>query len=308
MRPAILLAALLLAGSGICSAQVGGNFVYAQTFGPGRTRAMQNEWNRRAQAQTETPPASNTMFLEAAVLMNVKADEYVAVFGITQEADTVADCHKKMDAAIKDFSDALSPLGVRSDEASVDFVAQNRIYGFHVDGNVAKEEVAGFELKKNVSVRYQNKSLLDKFVVAASRAGIFDLVKVDYVVKDPEAVRKRLKEEAADVLKRKAAEYEKLLGIRFLPQPQVYAEKPAIYFPSDMYDSYTAFESEQMDRDQYRSKYAIQSARKSRTFFYNGLNADGFDRVVNPMPLEPAVQFTLYLKVKYDLEPRKSGK
>ena len=40
----------------------------------------------------------NTMFLEASVLMNVKADEYVAVFGVLQEGATVVECNQKMDA------------------------------------------------------------------------------------------------------------------------------------------------------------------------------------------------------------------
>lgn len=303
MKTILTLLLLLVAGTGVCSAQAVGNSIYAQGYA--RTRAAQNEWARRAQAQSELPPTNNTMFLEAAVLLNVKADEYVAVFGLSEEGATVADCHQKMDAAIKEFSDAISVLGIRSQEVFVDFVAQNRIYGFRVDGSVAREELTGFELKKNVSIHYTDKSLLDKLVVAAARAKIFDLVKVDYLVKDMESIRTRLRSEAAEILKRKSAEYEKLLGIKFLPQPQVYAEKPGIYYPADLYDTYTAFEAEQMDRDQYRSKYAIQGARKSRTFYFNGLNADSFDRVINPVLLEPMVQFTLYLKVKYDLEPRR---
>lgn len=55
-----------------------------------------------------------------------------------------------------------------------------------------------------------------------------------------------------------------------------------------------------------RQRYAVQQARKSRTFYYNGLDADGFDEVINPVITEPTVQFTLYLKVKYEVEPPKA--
>ena len=55
-----------------------------------------------------------------------------------------------------------------------------------------------------------------------------------------------------------------------------------------------------------RQKFAVQSARKSRTFFYHGLDANGFDRVVNPTVMEPPVQFTLYLKVKYGVQPTRA--
>ena len=30
----------------------------------------------------------------------------------------------------------------------VDFIAQNKIYGFDVTGNIAKEKLVGFDLKK----------------------------------------------------------------------------------------------------------------------------------------------------------------
>ena len=38
----------------------------------------------------------------------------------------------------------------------VDFVAQNRIYGFEVQGDIAREKPVGFELKKNVSIHYKD--------------------------------------------------------------------------------------------------------------------------------------------------------
>jgi hypothetical protein len=97
-----------------------------------------------------------------------------------------------------------------------------------------------------------------------------------------------------------------LLGIRLLPPAQVYASKPSIYFPTEMYDSYTAYESEEISDNNDRQKYAVQGARKSRTFFFNALDADGFDKVVNPVVIEPVVQFTLYLKVKYEIEQTKT--
>jgi len=45
----------------------------------------------------------------------------------------------------------------------------------------------------------------------------------------------------------------------------------------------------------------VQSARKNKTFYFNALSSQGFDHVVNPVIIEPVVQFTLYLKVKYSL-------
>ena len=200
-------------------------------------------------------------------------------------------------------------MGVGGKDINVDFVAQNRIYAYRITGDIAKEELSGFELKKNVSLHYKDKLLLDKLVLAASRFRIFDLIKVDYIVRDQTAVENKLTEEAARIIKQKAARYEQLLNVKLQPPIQVYAEKPSIYFPTEMYDSYVAQESESLSNNYSgRDKYAIQNARKSRTMFFNPLNADGFDSFINPVIVEPVVQFTLYLKVKYSVEQSKPAK
>jgi uncharacterized protein YggE len=297
----VLLA--IVASACACFAQASGNVGYSQSGG--NAKAEQNERNKRALAQADVPPTGNSMFIEASVLMNVKADEFVAVFGVSQECATVPECNQKMDATVGGFSGELKQLGINGDDVFVDFAAQNKIYAYEVAGGVAKEKLVGFELKKNVSIHYKDKAMLDKLVVTASRSKIFDLIKVDYVVKDTGGVQNRLVEEAAKIIKQKEARYEKLLGIRFQSPAQVYAERPSIYFPTEMYDSYTAYESEEISSDYYRQRYTVQGARKSRTFFFNALNADGFDYVMNPVVIEPVVQFTLYLKVKYDIEKSK---
>jgi uncharacterized protein YggE len=302
MRGFFLILLTVIALPVFSLAQASGNAAYSQSGGSGR--AKQNERNKHIVQQGEQPPTSG-MFVDASVLMNVKADEYVAVFGVLQEGATVAECNQKMDATVADFSTDLKQLGIRNDDVFVDFAAQNKIYGFQVTGTIAKERLVGFELKKNVAVHYKDKELLEKLVIAAAKSKIFDLIKVDYVVRDSAAVQARLMDDAVQVIKQKSAMYEKLLGIKLLQPAQVYAEKPSIYFPIEMYDSYAASESEEISSDSDRQKYTIQGARKSRTFFFNGLNADGFDHVINPVVIEPVVQFTLYLKVKYEIDGAK---
>jgi uncharacterized protein YggE len=294
----------MVAGSQVCLAQVGGGSVYGQGQGG---NAQANERAKRTVAKEEMPPTATSMFLDASVMINVKADEYVAVFGISLEGTTLDECNQKMQLTIAQFSDDLRHLGARADDIYVDYVAQNRIYGYEIVGDIAKEKVTGFELKKTVSVHYRDKTSLDKFVAAASRAQIFDLIKVDYIVINIDAIHTKLMEDAARVIKLKAANHARLLGIKVV-QPQVYAEKYSTYFPTEMYDSYTAYESEDMMSNYYRQKYTVQSARKNRTFYFNALSAKSFDHVVNPVVIEPVVQFTLYLKVKYETGQVKPSK
>lgn len=300
MKRSLIVFLITLVSAVTGFAQASGNIGYSQSGG--NARAEQIEKNKRALTKEEMPPSATSMFIDASILMNVKADEFVAVFGISQECATVAECNQKIDATIGEFSSKLKSLGVGRDDYYVDFAAQNKIYGFSVTGSIAKENLVGFELKKNISIHYKDEMLLDKLVIAASEAKIFDLIKVDYIVKDASPVQNRLNEEAARIIKQKVARNEKLLGIKLLPPAQVYAEKPSVYFPTEMYDSYTAYESEDIGSDYYRDKYTVQRARKSRTFFFNALNADGFDLVVNPIVIEPVVQYTLYVKVKFEID------
>jgi uncharacterized protein YggE len=301
MLPLIPLLLLLLSAD--CFAQASGNVGYSQG-GSGRARADANERNKRAVQKDDQPPTATSMFVDASVLMNVKADQFVAVFGLLQECATVAECNQKMDATVAGFKSGLKGLGVSDADVYVDFASQNKIYGYELAGNRAIEKLVGFELKKNVSIHYRDRDMLDRLTVLASQSKIFDLIKVDYVVSDTAPVQNRLMEEAAKIIEQKTARYQRMLGIRLRPPAQVYAERPSVYFPTEMYDSYAAYESEDIEQnsDELKQKYTVKNARKSRTFFFNPLDADGFDLVVNPVVIEPVVQFTLYIKVKYEIE------
>jgi uncharacterized protein YggE len=299
MKALTIVFVILVINPALCFGQASGNIGYSQPGG--RARAEQIESSKRSLSRDEAPP-NGTMFVDASVLMNVRADEYVTVFGVTQEGASVTECMQKMDAAVRSFSGELKQLGIGADALFVDFVAQNKIYGFDIAGEIAREKVVGFELKKNISIHHKDYALLDKLVDAASHSQIFDLIKVDYIVKDTQAAQNRLMQEAARIIKQKVARHQRLLGIRLTPPAQVTIDRPGAYYPTEMYDAYTAYESEDVNAGTYRQKYIIQGARKSRTFFFNPLSAKDFDLVINPVVIEPMVQFTHYLKVKYEIE------
>jgi uncharacterized protein YggE len=269
MERTLIALLIVIAGCGFCFAQASGNSNFSQPGG--KARARQNERNKRTAAQEETPPvivrtqgetlaltpAAPSISIEASVLMNLRADEYVAVFGVLQECAAVPECNQKMDVATNRFAEELKLLGISSEDLFVDFASQNKIYGYRMAGNIAREKLVGFELKKNISVHYKDKLLLDKLIIAASKASIFDLIKVDYIVTDTAGAQAKLMEEGAKVIKQKSDAYEKLLGSKLLPPAQVLASKPSIYFPTEMYDSYTAYESEELtfSRRQTLSRY-----------------------------------------------------
>lgn len=313
MRTRFLSAICVVAVYTAGSAQMGGGSVYRAGLS-GLASALANENAKRSITKEEMPPSGSSAFFDASVMANVKADQYVALFGVSLEGQTINESNQKVDATISEFIKGLKAIGVQSKDIDVDYVAQNRIYGYELTGNIAKEKLVGFELKKNIAVRFKDKAFLDKLTETAAKSQIFDLVKVDYIVNDLDGVRDKLMQAASAVIKKKAANQAKLLGIAVGKPGQVYAEKYASYYPTDMYDSYTAAESEDGSQFMYRQNYIVVGARKARTFYYNALNAKTFDRVLNPVVTEPVVQFTLYLKVKYDqtkpvqVQIRKKGK
>src|SRR5437764_15118672 len=114
MRRVLLIAMLMIGSAATCDAQASGNVAYSQQGG--HARAEQNERNKRVVASTEAPPTATTMFVEASVLMNIKADEYVAIFGVNQECTTVPECNQQMDATVAAFSGDLQRLGIGKDD------------------------------------------------------------------------------------------------------------------------------------------------------------------------------------------------
>jgi uncharacterized protein YggE len=292
---ALPLAALFAASA---AAQTSGNIAYGNSSS--LTRAEQAERQQRILSKEDLPP-DNSMFVDAAVLMNVKAEEYVATFAIAREGATVDEAASKMSDTLKHFTNALKALHIRDADIAIDFITEPKIYSYDINGNVAKEHLSGFELKKNVSVHYTDPEMLDKLNAAAATSDIFDLVKVDYIVRDTNAVQAKVMAEAAGVIQQKLARDEKLLGIRVKSTPAIYAERADIHYPSAMYDGYTPAEAESLSRPSNLDRFTIQRVRKGSTFYYNALKGEGFDKVINPVVLEPVVQFTLYLKVKYEL-------
>lgn len=242
-------------------------------------------------------------FVEAYVLFNAAPDEFVAVFGVAQEAPTAAESNQKVNSQIEQFLAAAAKLGVNRSDTYVDMITQNRIYGFGPasDNNTIQESLSGFETKKTVSVRYRNRALLEKILGAAAQVSIFDLIKVDYVVADLSKVRSRLLEEASTVIKQKEDGYTRLLNLRF-KRTAIAQESYQTYYPGELYQTYTAAETGSVDAS-YQSGVRVVRERKSSTSFLEPLDRSAFDVVINSGGLEPVVQCTLYLKVRYSLTP-----
>ena len=296
----VLLLIVLCSSVNVVFAQESGNRIYGN-------RGYYNQQRRQPLTNSGTLYGHGYGYsIEASVLTNLKPDAFVAVFGINEEALGAAASNQKVNTKAAEFAKAMSTFGIAADDIFVDFITQNRVYDYSVEGTRATENLTGFETKKTIAVRYKNRNQFERIVTAAAGLQIFDLIKVDYVVSDFDAVRRRLFAEAVKVIKAKEDSYVKSFGVTLTPVGLA-SEKYDAFYPAETYERYQAFET----GDAYTYSTTVGSSkvvkRKSYTFFYEPFDGSRFDSVLDGLGIEPVVQFSLYLRVQYDSTKRKEG-
>lgn len=291
MKKAFFVFSFLFFVNSICFAQESGNRIYGYT---------QNKRIATTNGGTLLSSGNGNFLIEASVLLNLKPDSFVAVFGVAQEAQNADESNTKVNAQIGDFVKNLGGLGITGTDIYIDFIVQNKIYDYQIKGDVAEQVLTGFETKKTVAVKYKTRESLEKILSAATKAQIFDLIKVDYIVSDFDSVKDKLFEEATKIIKKKEAKYKSAFEMT-MKSIGLAVEKYDAFYPAERYENYQAFESGAARSTDYRNVRTTVTLRKSTTFFYEPLDGNKFDKIINPIGIEPTVQFTLYLQVQYKL-------
>jgi len=295
MKKAFFVFSILFFVNSICFAQESGNRIYGN-------QGYQQNKRTPALGDGNLMSSGNGNFqIEASVLLNLKPDSFVAVFGIAQEAKTADDSNAKVNALIEDFLKNLGGLGIAKTDTYIDFITQNKIFDYEIKGDVAEQVLTGFETKKTVAIKYKTRDSFERILSAAAKVQIFDLIKVDYIVSDFDSVRERLFDEAIKIVKQKEARYKSAFDMTMKTVgPSV--EKYDAFYPAERYEGYQAYESgAAKTTSDYRNVRTTITLRKSTTFFYEPLDGNKFDKVINPIGIEPTVQFTVYLQVEYRL-------
>lgn len=296
-RKTTLLHFALLFISPVIHAQLSGNIVYGKNH-------HESYATERSKHSNMTYLTDSTFVIEADVLANVMADNYVVTFGVSEEATTVKECNEAIEKRIRGFVSELNKMGYPEADIYIDMTTQNKIFDYKTNGNVAEQYLKGFEIKKNIIMRLKRINALDKIVIAASNHRIYDLVKVDYVVTDMEKVYNQLFQSATEIINQKKALYLGLTNAKLTPKVHIFGEQFYSYYPDQLYKTYTAYESSEV-HNAYNSGLVRQDLRKSATFYYDKVNYSGFDKVINPAITEPAVEFVLTLQIKYQTEKSK---
>jgi uncharacterized protein YggE len=285
-------------------AQAAGNESYSKSKVAGNREAYGNSNGNIYEQPKPLEQATlngNVMTFEVKCLYNAKADAYTAIFNVVQLGKDAAETDATMNVRLSAFVNAMKNSGIAQDDIVIDMISFVPVFELkegeaRIFSKTFQETPAGFELQKNVHVRFTRPETLDKIVSFATQSEIYDLVKVDYFVNDSEKMYDTMRSRAVEQIKKKVADYAKL-GVRLDTMEHVLAEASNAIYPVERYQRYQAFAAQSLDA--VKKKAEIKTVRKPVSIYYNKLPYNDFDIIINPTIVEPAVQFTYNLKVQY---------
>jgi len=254
--------------------------------------------------QPHTPPQPNHILrIDLRSLYNVEATDYTAVFNIIQVGKTAEETTKLMNDKIELIKKELSSNGFQGQFAldMISFVPQ---YEMEVTKKLFSktytEVPVGFELQQNLLISYTKDSEFQKILTACGKAEVYNLVKVDYYVKNLEAVYEDLQNKLlAEVIKKKAY-YEKL-GFDMSDYNVMMADKKYYHTPKDFYKSYLA--AENISMEPLKNQKSVTTVRKPTSYYYDPIPYNGYDVVVNASITKPVIQLGMDLSLQYTLKP-----
>lgn len=249
---------------------------------------------------------SDLLVVDVKSLANVKADTYVAIFSITQVGKTAEEVNELID---KRISASLTEIKAKkSTETYVDMISFVPVYEFEVEKKIFSKKnyneiPKGFELKKNIHIKYSDPNQLNDFISSLSKEEIYDLVRVDYFSSNLESIKKELMNKSTLLIQEKIKNYETILGQTFTTVEKRIADGYKVVFPVEMYKSYEAFNSSSLN---LKKSANINQIDKSTTLYYQPVIDKEFDFVINPTILEPVIQVMYEIKFTINREKKET--
>ncbi|MEA3447290.1 MAG: SIMPL domain-containing protein [Bacteroidota bacterium] len=319
MKKQLIYVSILVFLPGILCAQAAGNVYYNQKlskssmtetdyggiagYGNQATYQQQAAYNAPAYYGQYGQAADSVMTIRSSVLINVKPDAYKMILGLTQVGENMQEAHDKITRRIDNVTQGLTSLGISQDAIYIDFISQAPIFGIEVEKKLFSknyvEVPAGFEVKKNLHLRFDDIENLEKIITMAAEQEIYDIINVEPVVFNRNQVYDSIRPVCADIINARR-EQMNTLGMNIKPMFNTLEEYTRCIYPIHQYKSYTSYLDH--TRQRLREDNRLISASGNINLFYNGYNDAGFDKVINPEFTGPVVQFTMLMTMGYTLE------
>lgn len=253
-------------------------------------------------------PSNADLYVSVKGMANVKADSYVAIFNVTQVGKTTEEVNKMIDTRI---SQSLEQLKLKAGiETLVDMISFVPVYEYEVEKKTFSKKTyneipVGFELKKNIHIKYSKASDLNEIIAILSNSEIYDLVRVDYFSNNLEAIKKDIMARSKVIMQEKLKNYQAMLGDNLETVEKQLLDGFRVVLPVEMYKSYQAFNSSSLNLKKAANS---NQADKSTTLYYQPIVDKEFDFVINPTILEPVIQVMYEVKLKVNREKKAATK
>jgi len=237
-------------------------------------------------------------------MANVKADAFVAVFSLSQSGTTTEEVNRLMNVRIGQVLDSLKLAG--HTDVFVDMISFVPVYEFESEKKIFSKKTyneipAGFELKKNLHIKFVNPGALDRIISICANAEIFDLVRVDYFCQELETIKKEITTKAKAAFLEKLKYYQEIAGVDISAIERQITDAFRVIYPIEMYKSYQSYCNSSINTGG-KSSYNVNYKDKSTTLHYMPVMNREFDFVINPLIVEPVIQVLYELNVKINRE------
>ena len=245
-------------------------------------------------------PSNNTLTIVVKGLANLTADNYVAIFSVTQAGKTTEEVNTLIDNRINlALNNLKSKPGL---ETYVDMISFVPVYEYEVEKKIFSKKTyneipKGFEVKKNIHIKYKDPNLLNDIIASLSNAEIYDLVRVDYFSDKIENTKTELVNKSKLLLQEKLKNYKQFLGNKIDSTEKKLTDGFRIVYPVEMYKSYQAYSSSELN---LKKSATINQVEKSTTLYYQPIINKEFDFVINSTILEPVIQVLYEVKLEID--------
>lgn len=249
-------------------------------------------------------PSSDDVFLFVRGLANVKPDAFVAIFSLTQYGTSTEEVNRLMDDRINQALQKIELLG--GVESYIDMISFIPVYDTEPTKKIFSKKTynelpIGFELKKNLHLKYSNSASLNKVITILAEAEIYDLVRVDYYSNMLEEVKKDLNEKAKSKLQEKLEFYESILTTQLDSANKQMLDGFRSVLPIESYTTWQTYSNSSLDL--FKSS-ASHSPERTTTMYYRPEQGKEYDFVINPVIFEPVIQvmFEVKLVVKREVK------
>ena len=133
---------------------------------------------------------SNTLTIEASALMNIIPDAQIVVFTLVQLGESAQEATELIDSKLNPIKAGLNQIGISNSNIVVDMISFiPRYEDTVINKKFSKtftEIPKGFELKKNIHIKFKDHELIDKIIAICASYEVYDMAKVEYVILDNE--------------------------------------------------------------------------------------------------------------------------